>query len=99
MSHACIARRCVRQSGEGSAFDVAFQIRRRCQIRRERVSGGARVGIASFIPAVMEPGGAMIWLEPDARFAGATLDGKRYCVLNSRSGVRYRTAAAAGKFP
>jgi len=48
---------------------------------------------------VMQLGRTMISLEPDAPFAGATLDVKRYCVLNSRPVVRYRTAAAAGKFP
>ena len=47
----------------------------------------------------MQLGWTMILLEPDALFAGATLDVKRYSVLDSRSRVRYRTAAAAGKFP
>jgi hypothetical protein len=47
----------------------------------------------------MQLGRTMISLEPDAPFAGATLDVKRDCVLNSRAGVRYRIAAAAGKFP
>jgi hypothetical protein len=47
---------------------------------------------------MMQLGRTMISLEPGALFAGATLDVKRYCVLNFRSGVRYRTAAAARKF-
>jgi hypothetical protein len=57
-----------------------------------------RVGVNA-IDQMMQFGRIMILLEPDALFAGATFDGKRYCVLDFRSGVRYRTAAAAGKFP
>jgi hypothetical protein len=45
---------------------------------------------------MMQLGRTMISLEPGALFAGATLDVN--CVLNFRSGVRYRTAAAARKF-
>jgi hypothetical protein len=47
----------------------------------------------------MQLGRTMILLEPGAPFANVTLDAKRYCVSNLRLGVRYRTAAAAGKFP
>jgi hypothetical protein len=57
-----------------------------------------RVGVNA-IDQMMQLGRTVILLEPDALFAGATFDDKRYCVLNSRSGVRYRTVAAAGKFP
>jgi hypothetical protein len=64
-----------------------------CICRRIR-----RVGVNA-IDQMMQLGRTIILLEPDALFASATLDVKRYCVLNSRSGVRYRTAAAAGKFP
>jgi|SRR6516162_200035 len=107
MSLARIARWCVRQSSEVSAFDVAFQIRRRCQIHREWISGGTRVAIAPFTPAVpramldqmMQFGRTKILLEPGALFASVTLVVKRYRVLNFRSDVRYRTAAATGKFP
>jgi len=51
------------------------------------------------IDQMMQLGRTVILLKPDALFAGATFVGKRYCVLDLRSGVRYRTAAAAGKFP
>jgi hypothetical protein len=46
----------------------------------------------------MQLGRTMILLEPGAPFANVTLDAKRYCVSNLCLGVRYRTAAAAGKF-
>ena len=48
---------------------------------------------------MMQLGRTIILLEPDALFAGATLVVKRYRVLNFRSGLRCRTAAATGKFP
>ena len=48
---------------------------------------------------MMQLGRTIILLEPDALFAGATLVDKRHHVLNFRSGVRCRTAAATGKFP
>ena len=48
---------------------------------------------------VMQFGRTKILLEPGALFAGAAVVVKRYRVLNFRSHVRYRTAAAAGKFP
>ena len=48
---------------------------------------------------MMQLGRTIILLEPDALFAGVTLVVKRYRVLNFRSDVRYRTAAATGKFP
>jgi hypothetical protein len=57
-----------------------------------------RVGVNA-IDQMMQLGRTTILLEPDALFASATFDIKRYCVLNSRLGVRCRTAAAAGKFP
>jgi len=41
----------------------------------------------------------IILLVPNAPFAGVALVVKRYRVLNFRSGVRCRTAAATGKFP
>jgi hypothetical protein len=47
---------------------------------------------------MMQFGRTKILLEPGALFAGVTLV-KRYRVLNFRSHVRYRTAAAVGKFP
>lgn len=48
---------------------------------------------------MMQLGRTMILLEPDAPFAGVTFVVKHYRVLNFRSGVRYQTAAATGKFP
>jgi hypothetical protein len=47
----------------------------------------------------MRLGRTMILLEAEGLLARVTLDGKRYCVSNSRSRVRYRTAVAAGKLP
>jgi len=47
---------------------------------------------------MMQLGRTIILLAPDALFAGVTLVVKRYRVLNFRSGVRCRTAAAAGEF-
>ena len=47
---------------------------------------------------MMQFGRTKILLEPGALFASVTLVVKRYRVLNFRSDVRYRTAAAAGKF-
>jgi hypothetical protein len=48
---------------------------------------------------MMQFGRTKILLEPGALFAGVTRVVKRYRVLDSCSRVRYRTAAAAGKFP
>jgi len=47
----------------------------------------------------MQIGRTKILLELSALFTGVTLVVRRYRVLNFRSDVRYRTAAAAGKFP
>jgi hypothetical protein len=48
---------------------------------------------------MMQLGRTMILLAPDAPFAGVTLVVKRHHVLNFRSRVRCRTAAATAKFP
>jgi hypothetical protein len=48
---------------------------------------------------MMQLGRTIILLAPDAPFAGVALVVKRYRVLNFRSGVRSRTAAATGEFP
>jgi len=47
----------------------------------------------------MQLGRTIILLEPEALFAGVKFIVKRYRVSNFRSGVRYRTPAATGKFP
>lgn len=58
-----------------------------------------RVGV-NVIDQMMPPGPTKVLLEPDALFASAiTPDVERCCGSNSRSGVRYRIAAAAGDFP
>jgi hypothetical protein len=64
-----------------------------------KTSGELRVG-ANVIDQMMPPGRTKVLLEPDAPFASAiTPDVERCCVSNSRSGVRYRIAAAAGDLP
>src|SRR5262249_32523787 len=53
----------------------------------------------AMLDQMMQFGRTKILLEPGALFASVTLVVKRYRVLNFRSDVRYRTAAAMGKFP
>ena len=61
--------------------------------------GASEESAFNAIDQMIQFGRTIVLLEPDTLFASATFDVKRYCILNSRSGVRYRTAAAAGKFP
>jgi hypothetical protein len=69
-----------------------------CLSAHQKTSAELRVGVNA-IDQVMQLGRTKNLLESDAVFASATLDVKLCCVSNSRSGVPYRIAVAAGKFP